>query len=93
MTATLIALLFSLLVATFAIARLARIAGFGALFQMSGLVVALTGLIAFIFGPGFLPFSMTRYAELLGFGVAYLGQTVLILWLSFRIAERLDATR
>ncbi len=81
---SLLLMIASLFVEAVAIFVLARRVGFSLLIQLSGFLATGFGLATFIVAPNFLPFSPTRYAELLGFGVAYLGQSLLVLWLGIK---------
>ena len=72
----------SLVICGSAIYNLAEKVGGSFLSKISGFVAAIIGLFVFFWGPTLLPWSPTRFAEPLAFGVAYGGQALIVFRLS-----------
>ncbi len=77
-------LLAALVVGGLAIDRLSVRSGHGWAWRLSGVFAAAAGLLVFFNAPSVLPISKIRFAEPLAFGVAYLGQASLCLWLAMK---------
>ena len=78
-------MLASLAVGATAVFVLALRTGSGVLWQLAGLIAASLGILIFLWAHDILPQSLTRFREPLAFGTAYLGQTLVLLFLSFRV--------
>ncbi len=78
-------MLASLAVGASAVFVLALRTGSGVLWQLAGLFAAGVGIVVFLWAHEVLPFSLTQFREPLAFGTAYLGQTLMLLFLAFRV--------
>lgn len=81
---SIVVLIGSLATGSLAIYLLARRTGHGWAFRFSGAVAVALGIAVLNWAPNLFPMSLNRFAEPLAFGVAYFGQTLLVLWLGLK---------